>query len=151
MEWGALLLVLHLLSAVIWVGGMFFALLVLRPSLAVLEPQHRLALHRQVFRRFFLVVWHVMSLLLLTGFAMLFGVYGGFGGVGWNVHVMFLLGLIMAAVFVAIVFGPWRQMRASHDTQTAAGAADAIRRLITVNLVLGLLTVVVAALNPGRP
>ena len=151
MAWSALLLVLHLLSAVIWVGGMFFALLVLRPSLSVLAPPQRLALHGQVFRRFFLVVWHVMPLQLLTGYAMLFGVYGGFGSVGWNVHVMQLLGLIMAAIFVAVVFGPWRQMRVSTDREVVIGAVDTIRRMITLNLVLGLLTVAVAALNPvGR-
>ena len=50
----------HLLSAVIWVGGMFFAYLVLRPSLSVLEPAQRIALHQQVFRRFFLFVWHAI-------------------------------------------------------------------------------------------
>jgi putative copper export protein len=31
-------LVLHSLSAVVWVGGMFFALFALRPATAPLEP-----------------------------------------------------------------------------------------------------------------
>jgi len=66
---GHLLLALHLLGAVVWVGGMFFALLVLRPSLAVLEPPQRLALHMQVFRRFFLIVWHAMPAVIITGYA----------------------------------------------------------------------------------
>ena len=68
------MLAVHVLCAVIWVGGMFFAYVVLRPSLPVLEPPQRLLLHTQVFRRFFLVVWHVMPLILLSGFAVLFGV-----------------------------------------------------------------------------
>ncbi len=75
------LLALHLLAAVAWVGGMAFALMVLRPSLGVLEPAQRLALHGQVFRRFFLLVWHAMVLVLLTGFIMLFVTFGGFAGV----------------------------------------------------------------------
>ncbi|HEY2133137.1 MAG TPA: CopD family protein [Acetobacteraceae bacterium] len=145
-----LLLAVHLLGAAIWVGGMAFALLVLRPSLTVLEGPQRLALLAQVFRRFFLVVWHAMPLILLTGYAMLFGYFGGFAGVAWPVHVMHLFGLIMLAVFVALFFGPWSSMRAAMRTgdHARAGAAlGRIRRLITVNLVLGLLTVVVASFS----
>jgi uncharacterized membrane protein len=144
----SVLLALHLLGAVTWVGGMAFALLVLRPSLAVLEPAQRVALRLQVFRRFFLVVWHAMPILLATGYAMLFGVLGGFAGVNWAVHVMHLLGLVMAAVFLAIFFGPWRAMReaaARQDQAASAGAAERIRLLIQVSLVLGAVTVIVAA------
>ncbi|MCW3475182.1 CopD family protein [Limobrevibacterium gyesilva] len=145
---GSVLLALHLLGAVVWVGGMGFALLVLRPSLAVLEPPQRLALHGQVFRRFFRIIWHAMPVMLLTGYAMLFLLYGGFGGVNWAVNVMHLTGLIMAGLFLAIFFGPWRGLRAALDAGDRAAAAplvDRIRQLIQVNLVLGLLTVVVAA------
>jgi uncharacterized membrane protein len=141
----SLLKAIHVLSAVVWVGGMFFAYLILRPSLAVLEPPQRIALHAQVFRRFFIVVWHAMPLIVLTGFAMLFGYYGGMAGVGWPVHVMLLLGLIMAAVFVAIFFGPYRRFRGAEDSAVKAASVDAIRKLIGVNLVLGAVTVLIAA------
>ena len=70
-------LALHVLCAVIWVGGMFFAYVVLRPSVAVLEPIQRIALHTQVFRRFFLVIWHAMPLILLSGFTVLLVFDGG--------------------------------------------------------------------------
>jgi uncharacterized membrane protein len=146
--WGWVLAV-HVLCAVIWVGGMFFAYVVLRPSLSVLEPIQRIALHTQVFRRFFLVIWHVMPLILLSGFAMLFLFYGGLAFVGWNVHLMLLLGLIMSAVFLLIVFGPYARFRRTTDRNTAAACIDRIRKLIAVNLVLGIVTVVVALLrNP---
>lgn len=138
-----LLLVLHLLGAVLWVGGMFFALVVLRPSLAVVDGPARLELHRQVFRRFFTVIWHVMPVMLATGFAMVFLIYGGFRGAQWNVHLMTLLGLVMSALFVAVFFGPWATLRRGGD----AASVDRIRRLVQVNLVLGLIVVVVAALN----
>ena len=58
---------LHVLCAVVWVGGMFFAYVVLRPSLSALEPLQRIAIHTQVFRRFFLVIWHAMPLILIRG------------------------------------------------------------------------------------
>ena len=63
---------LHLLFAVLWVGGMFFAYVVLRPSLAAIEAPQRMLLHTQVFRKFFLVIWHAMPIILITGFATAF-------------------------------------------------------------------------------
>jgi uncharacterized membrane protein len=135
-----LLKAVHVLCAVVWVGGMFFAYVVLRPSLSVLEPPQRMALHGQVFRRFFLIIWHAMPLLILTGLAMIFAVFGGMAGVSWNVHVMLLLGLVMAGIFLVIFFGPYRTFR------TAPGPAplDAIRKLIGINLVLGLFVAAIA-------
>jgi uncharacterized membrane protein len=144
--WGWVLAV-HVLCAVLWVGGMFFAYVVLRPSLSVLEPIQRIALHTQVFRRFFLVVWHAMPLILITGFAVLFGFRGGLTAVGWNVHVMMLLGLIMSAIFLVIVFGPYARFRRATDRNRAAAAIESIRKLIAINLVLGIITIVVALLH----
>jgi uncharacterized membrane protein len=140
--------VLHVLFAVLWVGGMAFALLALRPALGALEPAQRLALMGGVHRRFFLVVWHAMPIVLLSGYWLLFGHYGGFRGVGWHVHLMHLTGLLMGAVFVAIFTGPWRQMRAALGGQDLAAAAAAnarIGQLVMLNLALGLLTVAVAS------
>jgi len=144
--WGWVL-ALHVLCAVIWVGGKFFAYVVLRPSPSVLQPIQRDALHTQVFRRFFLIVWHVMPLSLLSGFAVLFGFYGGPAYVRWNISVMMLLGLIMSVIFLIIVFGPYARFRRTTDRTTTAAAIDRIRKLIGVNLVLGLVTVVVALLR----
>jgi uncharacterized membrane protein len=143
-EW---VLAVHVLCAVIWVGGMFFAYVVLRPSLSVLEPIQRIALHTQIFRRFFLIVWHVMPLILLSGFAALFGLFGGPATAPWNVSVMMLLGLIMSAVFLLIVFGPYARFRRTTDRTTIVASMDRIRKLIAVNLVLGIVTVVVALLH----
>jgi uncharacterized membrane protein len=140
--------VLHLLGAVLWVGGMGFAIMVLRPSLGVLPVPQRLALHSGVFRRFFLVVWHAVPVMLVTGYLMLFGWFGGFAGAGWHVHVMHLTGLIMSGIFLFVFFGPWKRMRlalTAEDNPAAAAAADAIRKLILLNLILGLVTVAVAA------
>lgn len=141
------LFVLHLLGAIIWVGGMAFAILVLRPSLAVLEPPQRLLLHAQVFRRFFMIVWHAMPIILVTGWALLFGWYGGFRDAGVHVHVMHLTGVIMAVVFLAIWFGPYAVFRRAMDRgdgPAAAASANRVRLLITLNLALGVVTSIVA-------
>ena len=64
-------------------------------------------------------------------------------GARWNVHLMLLLGLVMAGVFMAIFFGPYRTFRATPGPVPL----DAIRKLIGVNLVLGLLTTAIAVLG----
>lgn len=138
----------HVVFAVLWVGGMAFALLALRPALAALEPAQRMALMGGAHRRFFLVVWHAMPITLVTGYVLLFGYFGGFRGSGWHIHTMHLTALIMSGVFLLIFFGPWKRMRAAlaaGDTAGAATANERIRQLVAVNLALGLLTVFVAA------
>lgn len=145
---GNLFYALHLLGAVLWVGGMAFAILCLRPALSALEPPQRLALHQGVLSRFFRILWHVMPAVLLTGWLLLFGWYGGFRGAGWHVHLMHFLALLMAGVFLSIVTGPWRDFRAAMaagDPPRASTAVDRIRQLVTINLALGLVTVAVAA------
>ena len=86
-------LTLHILGAVVWVGGMFFAYMVLRPAAGALEPPRRLALWRGVFERFFPWVWASMLALLLSGYGMVFLALGGFGAVGVHVHLMNGIGL----------------------------------------------------------
>jgi uncharacterized membrane protein len=137
--------VLHLLFAVLWVGGMFFAYFVLRPSLVAIDPPQRMLLHTRVFRRFFLLVWHAMPIMLISGFGMLF-LIGGMNFVPWPIHAMAALGVIMSAVFLAIVFGPYRKFRRTTDRTRMASSLDNIRRLIGLNLILGLLTVILAGL-----
>ena len=141
-------LAFHILGAVIWVGGMFFAYVVLRPSTGPLEPAVRLALWHRVFSRFFLWVWLSVAALLVSGFAMVFFGLGGFARVGAYVHTMMALGIIMILIFLHIYFAPWRRFAravATSDWAAAAKAIDQIRLLVGINLILGLVTVVVGA------
>jgi len=138
---------LHLLAAVVWVGGMFFAYLVLRPSLIVLEPNQRLLLHTQIFRRFFRAVWHAMPLIVITGFGMIFVFLGGMANQSPRIHAMLGLGLIMSALFLYIFFGPYKRFQRTTDKAAMAASLDTIRKLIGVNLILGLMTIVVGAIG----
>jgi uncharacterized membrane protein len=140
-------LALHVLGAVVWVGGMFFAHLVLRPSAGVLDPAIRLPLWNRVLTRFFFWVWLAVAALLLTGFGMI-EVLGGFKGVGTYIHVMMGLGLVMMAIFAHLYFAPWQRFRRAVSREDWAVADQNIRQirlLVTVNLVLGLLTVVIGS------
>jgi uncharacterized membrane protein len=138
----------HILGAVVWVGGMFFALMVLRPSTGPLEPAVRLALWHRVFSRFFAWVWVSVAVLLVSGFAMVFLGFGGFGAVGKYVHAMTAVGILMMLIYAHLYFAPWQRFRRAveaADWPTAAKNIDQIRLIVTVNLVLGLITVVIGA------
>lgn len=141
-------LILHSLSAVVWVGGMFFALLALRPATAPLEPGPRLELWSRVLDRFFRWVIAAIVLLLASGYLMVFGVFGGFGAVGLHVHLMQGIGIVMMLAFFHLYFAPWRRFRAAlarQDFPAAAGQLNQIRLIVVANLVLGLLTVAVGS------
>ena len=144
----SVLLALHLLAAVGWVGGMAFAHFALRPSLGRLHASDRLALMAQVLERFLLGVAVAAVVLPVTGYILVFGTYGGFGGVGWHVHVMQTLGWIMILLFLHLRFAPYRRFRRAleaGDLPTAAGNLDMVRRIVAVNLALGTAVVAVAA------
>jgi uncharacterized membrane protein len=141
-------LALHTLAAVVWVGGMFFALLALRPATAVLEPGQRLELWARVLSRFFAWVIAAIVLLLVSGYAMVFFVYAGFRGIGLHVHVMQAIGIVMMLAFFHLYFAPWRRFRAAvarRDDAAAARQLNQIRAIVTLNLVLGLVTVAVGS------
>jgi uncharacterized membrane protein len=141
-------LVLHTLSAVVWVGGMFFALLALRPATAPLEPGPRLDLWSRVLERFFAWVVAAIALLLASGYAMIFGVYGGFRGIGLHIHLMQGVGIIMMLLFFHLYFAPWRRFRAAvqrQDYPAAARQLNQIRVIVAINLILGLITVAVGS------
>lgn len=144
----AIALTLHILCAVIWVGGMFFAYLVLRPTAAtVLEPPQRLPLWSQVFTRFFPWVWIAIVVLPLTGYWTIFAVFEGFKNAGAHVQVMQVTGWIMIAIFLHVYFAPFQRFKkavASKDWAAAGEQLGQIRTLIGINLILGLLTVIVA-------
>ncbi|HLS69716.1 MAG TPA: CopD family protein [Kiloniellales bacterium] len=142
------LLSLHALAAVIWVGGMFFAYVILRPAAGPLETPQRLLLWRGVFTRFFPWVWASILLLLVTGYAMVFGFLGGFAGAAVHVHVMQALGLAMMLIFAHLFFAPWRRFRGAVDSEdypTAGKELGGIRRIVGINLLLGLLVVVIGS------
>lgn len=146
-----LALVIHILAAVVWVGGMFFAHQVLRPAAGALDPAQRLPLWSRVLGRFFAWVFAAIVLLLASGLALVFGLYGGFHGTGLYIHLMMGLGILMMLIFLHLYFAPWRRFHAAVARQdwTEGGRQLAqIRVIVTINLVLGL--IVVAIGGSGR-
>lgn len=141
-------LTLHILGAVVWVGGMFAAYLCLRPAAGALEGPQRLQLWRGFFAKFFIWVWVSILLLLGSGYWMLISTFGGFKGAPLYINLMQLLGLIMVALFAWLFHGPWLKFKRAVDAKdwpAAAGHIGPIAKIIQINLPLGLIVVAIGA------
>ena len=143
---------IHLLSVLIWVGGMFFAYMVLRPAVVeILEPPQRLRLWDAVFRRFFRWVWGAIAALLISGLYMIY-LYGGIAHAAPHVHIMLTSGLAMMAIYCYVFFACFKPLSlhvANQRWQEAGAMLAKIRKLVAVNLSLGILTVIVVELMRG--
>ena len=144
-----LFLLLHVLSVVVWVGGMFFAYMALRPVAAsVLEPPQRLTLWAGVFGRFFPWVWASVATILLTGLALLMKM----GGMPHYALAMLVLGVAMMLIFAHVFFSPYKKLKRAvgeQNWQAGAAALAQIRMSIGINLSLGLLTIAVVFIGRG--
>ncbi len=142
------LFTLHLVFAALWVGGLGFAWIALRPAMAVLEPPQRLALHRAVLKRFFLIVWHAIPVMFVTGYFLVKRSYGSMAASPPELHAMVGGGVLMTLVFLYVFFVPWRAGRAALQAGNLAAAAAAfgrIRGMVGLNLLIGLFTIGAAA------
>ncbi len=139
---------LHISGVVVWVGGMFFAHMALRPAALALPPPQRLPLLAAALTRFIAWVAPAIVAILASGFALV-AWRGGFAAQAPGVHAMVLLGIVMTLVYVYIVAAPLRGLRAgvaAGDWPRAGAAMARIRGLVLVNLVLGFVTLTLAML-----
>ena len=148
----ATLKTVHVLSIIVWIGGMVFAHFFLRPALAQIEPPVRLRLMHDVLGRFFHAVLIAALLTLASGIWMLGRVAkqvvqsgGGFEmPLSWT--IMATLGVVMVAIFMHIRFALYKRLsRAVAAAEWAAGGAAMaqIRTWVSINLGLGVLVLLV--------
>ena len=97
------LLFLHLFFATLWVGGMAYTLLFLRPSLKSLPEGPKQSLVQNLYGRFFLGVWLSILVLFITGFGLWHG-YRKDVSSNFLFHLKLLLFAIMVLNFAYITF-----------------------------------------------
>ena len=128
--------------------GMFFAIMVLRLAAGELDPPIRVPLWGRVFQKFFPWVWMAVIILPLSGYWMIFSVWGGFAGLPLHVHIMQAFGLVMILIYLHLWFAPYRRCRialSNGNIPAAGGNLNQIRILVTVNLIIGLVTSVIGS------
>ena len=146
----AIALTLHLFAALIWVGGMFFAFMAVRPALGALDTLGRARLWAGIFARFFPWVWAAIVVLLVSGFYMVKDSFDGLAHAPPFVHIMMGLGILMMLLFGHLSFAPYKRLKravAANDESMAGKAMGQIRLIMAVNLGLGLIVVAVAMLG----
>jgi uncharacterized membrane protein len=145
----AIALFLHVLSDVIWIGGMFLAYVVVRPAIVeVLEPPQRLKLWSGIFRRFFPWVWAAVGVILASGFMMM----GQMPRVPVYIVVMTVIGVVMSGIFMHVYFAPFARMKravTAEDWKAGGAALGQIRMLVGINLALGIINIAVVVLGRG--
>lgn len=147
----ALLKLLHVLSIVVWVGGMVFAHFFLRPAAMQLPPPQRVPLMHGVLQRFFMAVSVAIVVVLVTGLWMIGRVAKETvqAGLAFNMPLdwtlMAALGLLMMAIFAHIRFALYKRLGkavAAQDWPAGGAALASIRTWVGVNLAIGVLIVV---------
>ncbi len=147
---------LHLLSIIVWIGGMVFSHFFLRPAVEQLEPAVRLRLMHDVLGRFFQAVTAASVLALVTGVWMLGRVAkqvvqsGGSFEMPMFWTIMAVLGVVMVAVFGHIRFVLYKRLGrciAASDWSAGAAALAKVRNWVAINLGIGVLTLLVTLLR----
>lgn len=138
---------LHILGFTVWIGGMFFAYMALRPVAALrLEPSQRLPLWEGVFDKFFAWVWLSVALILGSGLYMMMLI----GRPPLYVSTMMGIGIVMMLIFAHVFFAPYKRLRravAAKDWPAGGAALGQIRKMVGLNLILGLVTIAVGSLG----
>ncbi|MBL4691961.1 MAG: CopD family protein [Magnetovibrio sp.] len=137
---------LHVLAALIWVGGMFFAHMVLRPALMQEQPGIRLGVWSHVLPRFFKWVWLAILILPVTGFHMVYMDFGDFKTAGQHVSIMHGLFWVMTGLFAYMFFKPYKAFKSDDDSDNFEEGFKhlaTIRSIVTINLVLGFVNVII--------
>lgn len=147
----ALAIIFHLVAINIWVGGMFFIIIVLGKVVSTLEEPTQQAFWQHTLKRFFFWVWLAVIGLLGTGIGMILYRFGGFANTPWYILAMAGLGISMATIFFVIYFIFYRNFKREFNAGNIEGSRyqlRMIRRLGIVNMVLGFCVVIVIGGSP---
>jgi len=148
-----LIQVFHGIAATIWVGGIFFAYMALRPAANItLEPAQRVKLWRSVYSHFFPWVWIMINVLIITGYAGLFIRFDGFVNKMLYLNLMHGLGLLMVVLFFYLFFGLYRDLSnqvTTGDITAAAKVVNKMRPVMAINLTLGLIISAIGIVGPA--
>lgn len=147
----ATLKLLHVLSIVVWVGGMVFAHFFLRPAAMQLPPPQRVPLMHGALKRFFAAVLVAIAVVLATGLWMIGRVAKETvqAGLAFNMPLdwtlMAALGVLMMAIFAHIRFALYKRLDkavAAQDWPAGGAALASIRTWVGINLALGVVIIV---------
>lgn len=126
------LLFLHILFTIVWIGGMIYSLIFLKPALREILPEEsRGKFLKSVLSRFFVAVWLSIIVIFITGMGLWHGYRKDFSE-NTLFHIkLFSFGL-MVVIFSYIYFLLFKRNKIAP-----------IPNLISINLILGILILMI--------
>ncbi|MCZ7397825.1 MAG: CopD family protein [Candidatus Methanoperedens sp.] len=131
-----IMLWLHYLATVMWIGGMAFNLLVLRPSMAVIEQNQRPVLGASVLKRFIIFAWLSIAVLVLTGISINYNRIAS-DNIPATYGIVLLGKHFVTSIMILVV--AWVSFVLSAKLAPFAPKPDTILILVKTNLSLGIL------------
>ena len=145
---------LHVLAMMTWVGGMIYANLILMPSMTAIDPPQRGRLMGAIVKRFTVLSWSSVIILLITGYIMIpEGMLFNFSisyGVWLNIKILIVLLMIIIGLYITLIISP--KITASAPKSDEKPSSDFLRAqkqipvLALTNMILGILALLCIAL-----
>jgi uncharacterized membrane protein len=136
----------HILSAVIWIGGMIVIRIAVHPSMQNIQDEHvRVARILEITKRLFTLVFPFIVILIATGLylALAFG-FRGHTNLSMIVHIKEAIWLIMTLNYLAMVYLRFKAQDAylkSNILMAKKFLAPIAKYMLPVNIFLGLLAI----------
>ena len=144
--------ILHILGVIVWVGGTLFIHRSVYPALMVdSKIPNGIEIYLIILKRFFPWMWIAIVLTIGSGYWIIFSYYGGLELLAYYIQIMSGLGLTMLVNSIVMHLVPYRGLRAaveSDEIDKAVKQARFLHRLMGANLVLGLVTILMAIAGP---
>jgi uncharacterized membrane protein len=138
---------IHTLATIVWLGALFFICVVFRPGARGLDRAIALPLWDRVLARFFVWASIGMTGILVSGIVMVFLKFGGFSGVPILHRANTALGIPAVVLYGYLCFGPWRRFRSAMSAADSIGAEKSLGQfwiLTALILSLGFLASIVS-------
>ena len=140
----------HVLSVIIWVGGMFFGQVAVRPAMRGMDTLAAARFWCVLLGRFLPWAWTAIVVLLASGTYMVFNSFDGFSELPWFVQFMMGVGIFMMMLTGHLSFSAFKKLKravAAGDAALAEKPLRQIRVIMDVSLILGLLIVIVVMMG----
>src|SRR5574341_667255 len=134
---------LHYLATVMWIGGMAFNLLVLRPSMIVIDQNQRPIVGTTVLKRFIVFAWLSIVVLILTGISIALS-RAAFEDILTTTYGIVLLSKHVVTLIMILIV-TWVSFVLSTKLASFAPKPNTILTLVKTNLSLGILVLLLTA------
>jgi len=135
---------LHYLATVMWIGGMAFNILALRPSMVAIDQNQRPVLGTTVLKRFIILAWLSIAVLILTGIPIAFS-HVAFGTILSTTYGIVLLSKHFVTLIMILIVS-WVSFVLSTKLAPFAPKPNTIIILVKINLSLGILVLLLTAI-----